>query len=76
MPSRLNNTPVDVTGASVSVLHPGEDSYSEDAESYGVDNPDGRWIVGIGVDDADAVLIGTRDQLLQLARDIAHKLGG
>lgn len=73
--SRLNYEPYDVSGASVSVLAPHEADYVEDAERYGVDDPTGRHIVGIGADYPDVVLVGSRDQLIAVARDMLAKLG-
>ncbi|MBU8841062.1 MULTISPECIES: hypothetical protein [Mycobacteriaceae] len=75
MPGRINSVPLDVTGSSVSVLTPADEDYLTDAQSYGVDSPAGRWVVGIGTDYPDVVLIGHRDQLVALATDILNKLG-
>lgn len=75
MSHRLNNAPFDVAGSSVSVLGPADEDYHADAQSYGIDDPAGRWIVGIGPDHPDVVLVGGRDQLVALATDILTKLG-
>ncbi len=75
MPSRLSYTPFDVGGAFVSVLTPADDDYVADAQSYGVDEPADRWIVGIGPDAPDVVLLGSREQLAAVATDILSKLG-
>lgn len=75
MPSRLNYPAFDIAGAHASVITPDDDNYAGDAEEYGVDDPDGRCIVGIGADHPDVVLLGAHDDLVALARDILHKLG-
>jgi len=75
MPSRFSNAPYDVGGSHVSVLTPADEEYRTDAENYGVDEPAGRWIVGIGPDHPDVVLVGSREQLAAVAADILTKLG-
>lgn len=75
MANRINNSALDVAGASVSVLVPGDPDYPADAELYGVPDPGGRWIVGIGCDYPDVVLLGTREQLVAVAHDVLRKLG-
>lgn len=75
MSGRINYEPYDVIGASVSVLAPGEPDYAEDAESFGVDEPKGQFVVGIGADYPDVVLTGSRDQLIRVFRDALTKLG-
>lgn len=72
--SRMNYAPYDVYGASVSVLTPHEADYIEDAKRYGV-HPTGQHIVGIGTDHPDIVLVGGREQLVAVARDMLAKLG-
>lgn len=69
------NQPFDVDGSSVSVLSPGEPSYAQDAESYGVTPASDRHVVGIGPDTADVVLFGTREALIKVARDMLSRLG-
>lgn len=75
MSGRINYEPYGVVGASVSVLAPSEPDYHEDAQSFGVDAPDGQYIVGIGADYPDVVLTGSRDQLIRVFRDALGKLG-
>lgn len=75
MSGRLNNPPYDITGASVSVLTPSDEDYLADAATYGVETPAGRWIVGIGPDYPDVVLLGDRNQLVALATNILNRLG-
>ena len=73
--SRLNYAPYDVRNATVSVLDPHEADYVEDAGRYGVDHPAGQHIVGIGADYPDVVLVGSRERLIAVARDMLTKLG-
>ncbi|KXO91019.1 Uncharacterised protein (plasmid) [Tsukamurella tyrosinosolvens] len=75
MSGRLNYTPYDANGAGVSVLAPGDPNYREDAESFGVEDPAGEFIVGIGDDYPDVVLTGDRDQLINVFREALKKLG-
>ena len=76
MPSRLNYPPYDVTDAFVSVLDPRDENYDMDALTYGVDEPTGQFIVGIGADNPDVVITGTREHLIEIATQIQTKLGG
>lgn len=76
MAGRLDYMPYDVDGAVASVLHPDDEDYEQDALSYGVDEPDGRLIVGIGASEPDVVLVGTKDQLASVARQILDRLDG
>lgn len=75
MSGRLNVPPYDVTAASVSVLAPSDDEYRDDAAHYGVDDPAGQWIVGIGADYPDIVLVGSRDDLVEIGVALLDKLG-
>jgi hypothetical protein len=75
MSHRFNNATFDVVGSSVSVLEPSDEDYVADAQAYGVPNPDGRWIVGVGPDHPDVVLVGTREQLVAVATEMLIKLG-
>ncbi len=75
MPHRLNNATFDVVGSFVSVLEPSDENYLDDARAYGVADPAGRWVVGIGPDHPDVVLVGEREQLVAVATELLTKLG-
>ena len=75
MPGRMNYQPYDVTAASVSVLTPSDEGYRDDAAHYGVDDPAGQWIAGIGADYPDVVLVGSRDDLVAIGVALLDKLG-
>ena len=75
MSGRINYEPYDVTGASASVYEPDDPYYRADVEQLGVDSSEGLTVVGIGVDHPDAVLTGSREQLIRVFRDALGKLG-
>lgn len=75
MSGRLNLPPYDIEYASTSVYSPDHTSYAEDTEAVGVEDPDGRWFVGIGIDYPDLVIAGSRDELIRVFRDALTKLG-
>ncbi|MEB3022980.1 hypothetical protein K6T79_18215 [Mycolicibacter sp. MYC098] len=59
----------------VSAITPEDPDYIQDALNYGVDNPHGRHIIGIGTNSIDGVLVGDRDQLVRIATEILARLG-
>ena len=75
MPHQLNNATFDVVGSFVSVLEPSDENYLADAQAYGVADPAGRWVVGVGADHPDVVLVGHREQLIAVATEMLTKLG-
>jgi len=75
MSHRLNNAAFDVTGSFVSVIEPSDPNYLTDAQAYGVADPAGRLVVGLGPGHPDVVLVGTREQLVAAAREMLTKLG-
>ncbi|KMV17529.1 hypothetical protein ACT17_14620 [Mycolicibacterium conceptionense] len=75
MSGRLNYRPYDVTDASVSVYSPSNPYYRNDVEELDVDPDEGLTVVGIGPDYPDAVLIGSRDELIRVFREALGKLG-
>lgn len=75
MSRRLNNAAFDVIGSCVSVLEPSDENCLADAQAYGVADPAGRWIVGVGPDHPDVVLVGEREQLIAVANEMLAKLG-
>ena len=75
MSHRLNPATFDVVGSFVSVLEPLDENYLADAAAYGVPNPDGRLVVGVGPDHPDVVLVGSREQLVAVATELLTKLG-